>query len=679
MKELPPRLETGVTGQSSGDSAFILKTIFQIFPDLLFYLDKDDVIIDYLASESVTFYAAPKNFLGQRLLNVLPKNIARLFAPVISNTRATGQISTLEYDQLHETGLRSYSAQCIQIDNVSLVIVIRDTTAQKRMTEMARKRQQYMLALQESAHELSKEMDSRALGIQITHACVDKFGARAAWLGWVKVARELEELAYAPDPDDRAKQLFQIKPSEVELNHLFENKTYVIIENASSKADEEQTRAFFPLISHDQIIGVLGLCVEETDFFTSECVDFFRAYNLLAASAIQNARLYEDSRRQLSQMQTWRSIDQAILSNLDLKSTASVILKEAAKHIHVDALALLVLDPKTQTLNFVDGYGFRYDTLKHSHLKIGESFAGQVALEKRRVHVRNLEKNPKNFSRAATFKEEGFMMYLGIPLVARMEVRGVLEIFQRKPYEPDEEWLTLLETLANQIAIAIDNALLVKFLKDSNMELNSAYDATIEGLSRALELRDRETEGHTRRVTEMTVDLARRIGVPEADVTQIRQGALLHDIGKMGIPDAILLKPGALMPDEWKIMQQHPIYAYELLSQVEHLKPAMDIPLYHHEKWDGTGYPYGLNGEQIPFAARLFSFADVYDALISDRPYRTAWPKEKALFYIQSQVGIYFDPSILPIFNKLILRETVPLPKNKHFPTKSSGLPLYLK
>jgi|GEM_PF-1711571 len=673
MKELPPRLETSVSSNSPGDSASILKTIFQIFPDLLFYLDKDGVIVDYLAGEMVTFFAAPEYFLGQPILDVLPANIGSLFQAGILKTKTTGQISTWEYDHSNEYGLRSYLAQCIQITNSNLVIIIRDNTLQKRMTEMADRRQKFMTALHDSARQLSRELDSRALGVQITRDCVEQYGAKAAWLGWIKFGHKLQELAHAPEKP------LQIKPSDTEFEYLFKTKTHIILENASSKADEEQTTAFFPLVLQDQMVGVLGLIVEEANFFTLECIDFFHAYNLLAASAIQHARLYEDSRRQLSQMQTWRSIDQAILSNRDLKSTATVILKEAAKHIHVDALALLVLDPKTQVLNFIDGYGFRYDTFQHSHLKIGESFAGQVALEKRIVHVGNLENNPKNFSRASNFKEEGFMMYFGIPLIARMEVRGVLEIFQRGPFEPDEDWLTLLETLANQIAIAIDNAQLVKYLRDSNLELNSAYDATIEGLSRALELRDRETEGHTRRVTEMTVDLARRIGVPEIDIAQIRQGAMLHDLGKMGIPDAILLKPGALTADEWKIMQQHPVYAYELLSQVEHLKPAMDIPLYHHEKWDGSGYPYGLREEQIPFAARLFSFADVYDALISDRPYRIAWSKDKTLAYIQSQAGIYFDPSILPVFNKLILRETIPMPKNTHFPTKSSAIPLYLK
>jgi putative nucleotidyltransferase with HDIG domain len=332
-----------------------------------------------------------------------------------------------------------------------------------------------------------------------------------------------------------------------------------------------------------------------------------------------------------------------------------VILKEAAKHIHADAVALLALDPKTKTLNFVDGYGFRFDTFQYTHLQLGEGFAGQVALKKQIIDIRNLQEDPQAFSHASNFENEGFMSYLGTPLIARGEIKGVLEIFQRRAFEPDVEWLNILETISNQIAIAIDNALLVEVLKNSNEELGVAYNATIEGLSRALELRDRETQGHTLRVTAMALQLARKINVfSEFDLVHIRRGALLHDIGKMGIPDSILLKPGRLTPEEWKIMQLHPIYADEILFQIEHLKPALDIPRYHHEKWDGNGYPSRLKGEQIPIAARIFSIVDVFDALTSDRPYRDAWSREQALEYIQSQSGIHFEPAIVSVFMEMM-------------------------
>ncbi len=182
----------------------------------------------------------------------------------------------------------------------------------------------------------------------------------------------------------------------------------------------------------------------------------------------------------------------------------------------------------------------------------------------------------------------------------------------------------------------------------------SGLPSTLEGLLQILALRDQETQGHTKRVTGITILLARKLDVPGPELNLIRQGSMLHDIGKIGIPDSILLKPGPLTPDEWVIMKKHPVYAYQILSRIEHLKPAFEIPLYHHEKWDGSGYPAGLRGEEIPFAARLFAFADVFDALTSDRPYRKAWSRQRAIAYIKARVATQFDPRITPIFEHMM-------------------------
>ena len=183
--------------------------------------------------------------------------------------------------------------------------------------------------------------------------------------------------------------------------------------------------------------------------------------------------------------------------------------------------------------------------------------------------------------------------------------------------------------LCAQAAIAVDNAQLFAELERRNLELRLAYDETIEGWARALDLRDHETEGHSRRVTEMTVALCQQLGASAEQLVQVRRGALLHDIGKMGIRDAVLLKPGQLTDEEWAEMKQHPQYAVELLSPIEFLRPALDIPQYHHEKWDGSGYPLGLKGEAIPLTARVFAVVDVWDALTSDRPYREAWTRQQ--------------------------------------------------
>ncbi len=193
-----------------------------------------------------------------------------------------------------------------------------------------------------------------------------------------------------------------------------------------------------------------------------------------------------------------------------------------------------------------------------------------------------------------------------------------------------------------------------KDLQRSNMELKLAYDTTIEGWSRALDLRDKETEGHSQRVTVMTLKLAQASGMTEEELTQVRRGALLHDIGKMGVPDHILLKPDKLTDEEWVVMCKHPTFVFELLSPIAYIRPALDIPYCHHEKWDGTGYPRGLKGEEIPLAARLFAVVDVYDALRSDRPYRQAWGEEKVREHILAGSGTHFDPQVVEVFLKMM-------------------------
>ena len=187
-----------------------------------------------------------------------------------------------------------------------------------------------------------------------------------------------------------------------------------------------------------------------------------------------------------------------------------------------------------------------------------------------------------------------------------------------------------------------------------NTELLHAYDATIEGWSRALDLRDHETEGHSRRVTEMALRLARAVEIPDAELLHVRRGALLHDIGKMGVPDAVLLKPGPLDDREWEIMRRHPALAKEMLDPAEFLRPALIIPYCHHEKWDGTGYPQGLRGEEIPLPARLFALVDVWDALSSDRPYRAAWPLDRVKDHLRSLAGTHFDPALVTVFLRLL-------------------------
>jgi HD-GYP domain-containing protein (c-di-GMP phosphodiesterase class II) len=358
--------------------------------------------------------------------------------------------------------------------------------------------------------------------------------------------------------------------------------------------------------------------------------------------------------RQVQQLSILRSIDLAIASGLDLNLLLSMLLDRVLALMHVDAATVLLLNSKTNLLEFVAGKGFHSNILQYTRLKMGEGCAGRVALEREMIHIPDLTKDRMEFDRSPLFVQENFVTYWGVPLMAKGRVLGVLEMFHRSPHRPDKDLQNFLVMVAGQAAIAIDSAVMFSELQRSNVELSLAYDATIEGLSRALDLRDKETKEHTFRVTDITIKLATRLGIKQSDLIHIRRGAILHDIGKVAIPDQILFKPGPLAQEEWAIMRRHPDIAVELLSPVSYLEPALEIPHWHHEKWDGSGYPDGLSQEDIPFAARLFAVADVYDALTSNRPYRSAWSKWDALEYIETNAGTHFDPRVVPDFLDLI-------------------------
>jgi HD-GYP domain-containing protein (c-di-GMP phosphodiesterase class II) len=174
-------------------------------------------------------------------------------------------------------------------------------------------------------------------------------------------------------------------------------------------------------------------------------------------------------------------------------------------------------------------------------------------------------------------------------------------------------------------------------------------DEFVDGWTRAMVLRDGETVDHSLRVTARMLDLARALGLDEAEMPHIRRGAMLHDIGKMGIPDSILLKPGPLSTDEWAVMRRHPQYAYDLMYPVAFLRPALHIPYAHHEHWDGTGYPRGLEGKQIPLAARAFAAVDIWDALSHDRPYRKAWSADRVSAHVETLAGTHLDPMVVEV------------------------------
>ena len=369
-----------------------------------------------------------------------------------------------------------------------------------------------------------------------------------------------------------------------------------------------------------------------------------------AAGAIHSARLREQTARRLDQLQALHLIDRAISSSFDLRPILNTVIAQTITQLNVDAAGILLFHPYLQTLDYVAGQGFRSRAIEQTHLQLGEGHAGRAAFERRIIFISNLPEADPGFLRASLLAEEDFLEYCAVPLIAKGEIKGVLEVFHRASLPRNAEWVDFLETLAGQAAITIDQTQLFDDLQRANLELIIAYDATIEGWARAMNLRDKETESHTRRVTEMTISLAKMMGIKDNEILHIRRGALLHDIGKMGVPDNILLKEGELTEEEWILMRQHPQFAFEMLQPIKYLRQSLDIPYCHHEKWDGTGYPRGLKGEQIPLAARIFAVIDVWDAVTIDRPYRKGWTKTKALSYIKAESGKHFDPRVVDVF-----------------------------
>lgn len=364
----------------------------------------------------------------------------------------------------------------------------------------------------------------------------------------------------------------------------------------------------------------------------------------------ERIRAEEQASSRLQDLSALHEIDMVIGSNLDLNVTLKAFLERAVPHLRVDAACVLLLDPNTQIMEYAAGLGFRSAEVRKTRERLGEGSAGVAALTRRTVSIPDIPASGKPFDDGAFVEGEDFKAYYAVPLIAKGNVKGVLEIFNRSPLRAEPEWENFLEALALQAAIAIDNMTLFRDLQLSNAELVLAYDTTLEGWSHALELRDKETEGHTQRVVDMTLRIARAMGMNEKELVHVRRGTLLHDIGKMSIPDSVLFKEGPLTKEEWEIMRRHPEYAFELLLPIAFLRPALDIPYCHHEKWDGTGYPRRLKGEQIPLAARIFAVVDAWDALHSERRYHHAWSREEACEHIRSRAGTHFDPNVVEVF-----------------------------
>ena len=353
-----------------------------------------------------------------------------------------------------------------------------------------------------------------------------------------------------------------------------------------------------------------------------------------------------------SQLRALMSVGQVINSSLGLRRVLEEVMDSLISLMRAER-GFLMLRETDGELSVRIARGIAHINLDEDAFKVSRTVVRKVVETNAPVLTTNAQADPR-FDAQMSVAAYQLRSILCVPLKLKNELIGVLYVDNRAHAGIfKENDLELISAFADQAAVAIDSARLFEELQESHRELERAYQATLEGWVRALDLRDKETEGHTQRVTILTYRLARAMGVSDADLVHITRGALLHDIGKMAIPDGILLKPGQLTDEERRLIQKHPVYAYEMLSPIDFLVPALDIPYCHHERWDGTGYPRGLKGEEIPFAARIFPVIDVWDALTSDRPYRKAMPQDEVRRLVRADSGKHFDPKVVEAFMEL--------------------------
>ena len=350
--------------------------------------------------------------------------------------------------------------------------------------------------------------------------------------------------------------------------------------------------------------------------------------------------------RMLQKMERLMEINIMLNSTLELDQVLDLIIAKAVEMLECEAGSILLCSKDKDCLQFSASTSANSKSLTEILIPLSDSLAGTIYTKNAPLVVNDVSHDIRHNMSVAAQINFRTRSLVGVPMRIQDRVIGVLEALNKKQGGFTEEDVKILTAIASQAAVAIENAQLVQALQES-------YESTLEGWAAALDLRDKETEGHSQRVTVLTIRLAEQMGLSKEFLTYVRQGALLHDIGKMAVPDHILHKKGPLTDPEKAIMCQHPVNAYNMLYPITYLRPALDIPYCHHEKWDGTGYPRGLKGDEIPLAARIFTVIDVWDALRSDRPYRKAWSERETLAYIQEQAGTSLDPNVVAHFVEL--------------------------
>lgn len=384
-----------------------------------------------------------------------------------------------------------------------------------------------------------------------------------------------------------------------------------------------------------------------------ELKSVYESASILSTNIHQLSTALEETLVERDSLRTLANIGGAINSSLDTNEVLRIVIDTIIELTGAERCVMMMEnDQKEYEVRI--GRNWKQQTLTPQEEAISRTIVNRVIETKSPILTTNAQEDPR-FDKEASIVDYKLRSIMCVPLEVMGNISGVIYVDNRSiPEKFNQSMLSLLDAFANQAGIALQNASLFEDLSTSHSQLQQAYDSTLEGWAKALELRDNVTEGHTQRVTKLTVELAKFMGYDEAEIENVRRGAILHDIGKMALPDNILHKKDDLTPEEWEEIKQHPQLAVQMLTNIDFLRPALAIPRYHHERWDGAGYPNQLKGEDIPLPARIFAVVDVWDAMTTNRPYRTAMPKDEAVEYIKKETGKHFDPKVVEAFLQML-------------------------
>lgn len=650
-----------------------LRALFAALHDVVIVIDQEG-IYQKIAPTNPGLLARPaEELLGKKLQDIFPEHQSQAFYQAIRKALETQKTYSIEYEMLLENQPVWFEASISAMTASEVIWVARDITGRKQAEATLLKHLQHQAQLAALGRELASLRDLSAICRASYHSLKPLTDCAYFSVALMDAEKQTLRMIYAnlegTEFDAKLYPFLEIGNNystslcsqairtrqpliSADPAEIYNGPVGMIV---SSEGEDMHSACYLPMLAEDQVIGLIELQSPRQQEYLAEDLEWLSVVANQVGLSAQNANLFGKVQQRVTELQALQTIDSTVAAHLSPHETLEIVVEQLIDCLGVAAAAILRFNPQTQSLEYACGRGFLTSAIGKTRISLGTSLGGKVSPELGVFQGDDLRGGEGlDFLKDPEWILEGFVSYVGAPLIVDSRLIGVCEVFHRSALPKDDDWLRTIKTLAGQASLVIDHLQIFEDLQRANAELLEAYDATIAGWSRAMDLRDEGTENHTRRVTELTLRLAKRLGFDSAQIVHLRRGALLHDIGKLGVPDKILSKAGRLTEAEWLIMRRHPQLAYEMLVPIEYLRPALDIPYCHHEKWDGSGYPRGLKGKQIPFVARMFMLVDVYDALTSDRPYRQAWTHEQAIDYIQEQSGQHFDPQAVESFLSLL-------------------------